>query len=102
MQRQLLASCRAVRDCARYAGCECRIGAILAPCVSWQRLERRAPVAALPGPAVSTVTIRANRGKPMQHPPAEQASKIRRDEIAAARAFVTDHGIEQIKVGVFD
>src|SRR5450631_2392348 len=38
----------------------------------------------------------------MQHPPAEQASKIRRDEIAAARAFVTDHGIEHIKVGVFD
>jgi glutamine synthetase len=37
----------------------------------------------------------------MQDPPAEQASKIRRDEIAAARAFVTDHGIEHIKVGVF-
>jgi glutamine synthetase len=38
----------------------------------------------------------------MQDPPAEQASKIRRDEIAAARAFVTDHGIEHIEVGVFD
>ena len=38
----------------------------------------------------------------MQHPPAEQASKIRRDEIAAARAFVTDYGIEHIKVGVFE
>jgi hypothetical protein len=102
MQRQLFASCRAVHDRARYAGCECRIGAILALCVSWQRLERRAPVAAFPGPAVSTVTIRANRGKLMQDPPAEQASKIRRDEIAAARAFVTDHGIEHIKVGVFE
>ena len=38
----------------------------------------------------------------MQDPPAEQATKVRRDEIAAARAFVTDHGIEHVKVGVFD
>jgi glutamine synthetase len=38
----------------------------------------------------------------MQDPPAEQAATIRRDEITAAREFVTDHGIEHVKLGVFD
>jgi glutamine synthetase len=38
----------------------------------------------------------------MQDPPAEEASAVRRDEITAARKFVIDHGIERIKVGVFD
>jgi glutamine synthetase len=38
----------------------------------------------------------------MQEPALDEASTIRRDEIVAARAFVTEHGIERIKVGVFD
>jgi glutamine synthetase len=38
----------------------------------------------------------------MQDTSTDKASKVRKDEIAAARAFITDHGIERIKVGVFD
>src|ERR1700683_5286377 len=38
----------------------------------------------------------------MQDASAEQAAKVRRDEISAARAFVTEQGIEHVKVGVFD
>jgi glutamine synthetase len=38
----------------------------------------------------------------MQEPPAEQATTMRADEISAARAFVTEHDIEHVKVGVFD
>jgi glutamine synthetase len=50
----------------------------------------------------ATATIRANPGVRMQDPPPGQGSKIRQDESNAARAFVTDRGIERIKVGVFD
>jgi len=38
----------------------------------------------------------------MQDPPAAPATTVGRDEITAAREFVTDHGIEHVKVGVFD
>jgi glutamine synthetase len=46
--------------------------------------------------------IRAYPGIPMQDAPTDKATTVRREEISAAREFVTDHGIERIKVGVFD
>jgi len=38
----------------------------------------------------------------MQDASAEQAAAARKDEINAARKFVTEQGIEHVKVGVFD
>lgn len=38
----------------------------------------------------------------MQDAPAGQANTVRREEIVAAREFVTEQGIEHVKVGVFD